>query len=117
MVHASTAKSIELADSRFSRSLCHQRQGLQPTGRRADTEVRPWVLHALLQRSGGRQREEPASRNTLLQCFQQFKHATEKDFVQMLEVTPMSPVHPGFKKLRCRHDAQGGVRILGHGYF
>jgi hypothetical protein len=55
---------------------------------------------------------EPVARNTLLQCFQQFKHTAEKDFVQMLEVTPMSPIHPGFKKLRCRHDAQGSC-VLG----
>jgi len=55
---------------------------------------------------------DPGVRNLLLQCFQHVNHAADKDFAQMLEVTPLSPVHPGFKKLRCRHDSQGSC-VLG----
>merc|ERR1712039_901367 len=50
-------------------------------------------------------------RGKWLQSFQYFRHDVEKDFLQMLEVAPMIPSHPGYKKLRCRHHAEGSCAL------
>lgn len=50
---------------------------------------------------------DPAMAKKWLQSFRRFEHTAEKDFLQMLEATPMAPTHPGYKTIRCRHDSEG----------
>lgn len=42
-------------------------------------------------------------RKKWLRCFQFFKHDSDREFVQMLEVAPMALTHPGYKRVRCQH--------------
>jgi len=50
-------------------------------------------------------------RSRWLQSFQRFGHNVEKDFIQMLEVAPLMPTHPGYRQMQCRHHAQGSCAL------
>lgn len=54
---------------------------------------------------------DPSMGKRWLQSFRRFEHTAEKDFLQMLEATPMAPGHPGYKTIRCRHDADGSCAL------
>mmetsp|Transcript_92118 Transcript_92118/g.152578 ORF Transcript_92118/g.152578 Transcript_92118/m.152578 type:complete len:265 (+) Transcript_92118:3-797(+) len=46
-------------------------------------------------------------RATWLEIFKGFGHDADKGFLQMLEVPPVLPMHPSYRKVRCRHHARG----------
>mmetsp|Transcript_85588 Transcript_85588/g.191309 ORF Transcript_85588/g.191309 Transcript_85588/m.191309 type:complete len:335 (-) Transcript_85588:360-1364(-) len=46
---------------------------------------------------------EPAIRSAWLKAFQGFGHNLEKDFLQTLEVPPLFPNSPCYKRIRCYH--------------
>merc|ERR1711933_249709 len=54
---------------------------------------------------------EYAIRSMWLEVFRSAGHDLEKDFLQMLEVPPLSPISPGFRKIRCRHHTQGSCAL------
>mmetsp|Transcript_74655 Transcript_74655/g.132373 ORF Transcript_74655/g.132373 Transcript_74655/m.132373 type:complete len:326 (-) Transcript_74655:44-1021(-) len=50
-------------------------------------------------------------RNMWFKSYKHFEHSADKDFLQMLEVSPMPATHFAYKKIRCRHHAQGSCAL------
>mmetsp|Transcript_8841 Transcript_8841/g.20782 ORF Transcript_8841/g.20782 Transcript_8841/m.20782 type:complete len:337 (-) Transcript_8841:35-1045(-) len=50
---------------------------------------------------------EQTMRNVWLEIFKGFGHDLEKDFIQLLEVPPVPPTMPGYRKVRCWHHSRG----------
>jgi len=50
---------------------------------------------------------ETQMRNAWLEIFKGFGHDLEKDFIQLLEVPPVPPTMPGYRKVRCWHHSRG----------
>lgn len=50
---------------------------------------------------------ETGTRNEWLEAFKTFNHTCEPDFLQKLEVPPVLPQHPNYKKVRCWHFSRG----------
>lgn len=50
---------------------------------------------------------EPAMRSSWLEVFRRFEHKIEKDFLQMLEVPPLIPANPSYRRVRCWHFSRG----------
>mmetsp|Transcript_107466 Transcript_107466/g.302414 ORF Transcript_107466/g.302414 Transcript_107466/m.302414 type:complete len:332 (+) Transcript_107466:57-1052(+) len=46
---------------------------------------------------------DPGMRNSWVEVFKVFGHDSDEDFIQLLEVPPVPPVHPSYRKVRCRH--------------
>uniref|UniRef100_A0A7S4VTH4 C3H1-type domain-containing protein n=1 Tax=Alexandrium monilatum TaxID=311494 RepID=A0A7S4VTH4_9DINO len=49
---------------------------------------------------------DAAMRNTWLEIFRGFGHDLEKDFLQLLEVPPVPPTMPSYRKVRCWHHSR-----------
>jgi len=56
---------------------------------------------------------ELAIRKTWLEIFQSFKHEGGDDFLQMLEVPPLLPNSPSYKRIRCAHFTSGKCVLEG----
>merc|ERR1719188_1032847 len=50
---------------------------------------------------------EATMRAEWLEIFNGFGHRAEPGFLQLLEVPPVPPIHPNYKKVRCRHLSRG----------
>jgi len=50
---------------------------------------------------------DAAMRNIWLEIFKSFGHDLEKDFLQLLEVPPVPPTMPSYRKVRCWHHSRG----------
>lgn len=50
-------------------------------------------------------------RNEWLEIFKHFNHNSEPAFLQLLEVPPVPPMHPNYKRVRCRHFSRGKCEI------
>lgn len=50
---------------------------------------------------------DAAMRNTWLEIFKGHGHDLEKDFLQLLEVPPVPPTMPSYRKVRCWHHSRG----------
>lgn len=48
-------------------------------------------------------------RNSWLEIFKGFGHSGDRAFLQLLEVPPVLPAHPGYKRVRCRHHGSPGL--------
>lgn len=46
-------------------------------------------------------------RQSWLEVFKGFAHAADADFLQLLEVPPLVPTNPSFRKIRCFHHSRG----------
>lgn len=55
---------------------------------------------------------EVATRNEWLEAFKGFNHQAEPEFLQMLEVPPVPPMHPNYKKVRCFHFSRGSCVLM-----
>jgi len=54
---------------------------------------------------------EASMRAEWLEIFTGFGHRSEPGFLQLLEVPPVPPIHPNYKKVRCRHHSRGHCAI------
>lgn len=54
---------------------------------------------------------EVATRNEWLEAFRAFDHKTDPGFMQILEVPPVPPHHPNYKKVRCWHFSRGSCAL------
>merc|ERR1711879_758057 len=43
--------------------------------------------------------------------FKVFKHGVDPDFLQLLEVPPLLPINPGFRRVRCFHFSRGSCAL------
>merc|ERR1719401_2595741 len=56
---------------------------------------------------------DPVTRSSWLEVFKGFGHEYEKDFLQLLEVPPLPPISPSFRKVRCWHHSRGTCTLEG----
>lgn len=54
---------------------------------------------------------EPAVRSVWHDVFISMGHSQDKDFLQLLEVPPLLPTSPAFKRIRCRFLDRGGCAL------
>jgi len=54
---------------------------------------------------------EASIRHEWLETFKAMGHDKEPDFLQLLEVPPVPPLHPNYKKVRCFHFSRGSCAL------
>merc|ERR1712151_534087 len=52
-----------------------------------------------------------AIRSTWLEAMQSLGHKCDRDFMQMLEVLPLQPVNPGYRRIKCAFFAKGTCEL------
>jgi len=55
---------------------------------------------------------EPAMRSSWLEVFRRFEHKIEKDFLQMLEVPPLIPANPSYRRVRAGTSLEAAVSLI-----
>lgn len=53
----------------------------------------------------------PVARSTWLEAMQSLNHKADRDFLQVLEVVPLLPVNPGYRKVKCAFFAKGHCEL------
>jgi len=53
----------------------------------------------------------PVARSTWLEAMQSLNHKSDNDFLQVLEVLPLLPVSPGYRKVKCAFFAKGHCEL------
>lgn len=54
---------------------------------------------------------DPGLRANWVEIYRSFNHDHEKDFLQLLEVPPLTPVNPGYQRLRCHFHSRGTCHL------
>jgi len=55
----------------------------------------------------------PVARATWLEVMQSLNHKSDRDFLQVLEILPLLPVNPGYRKVKCAFFAKDNTCALG----